>query len=315
MYDWNDLRIFLAIARTGSALAAAKELNLNQTTVTRRIDALEHALGTCLFLRGARGSDLTKHGHGLLRHAEAMEAVALRLDGEANRLKRDLGGEIRITAPEAIMAVFVGPLTLRYRHLHPDIRFDYLSAEQRMDMAKGEADVAFRAGGVLAGDTLISVALPDIYWTAYCSLGYAAQHKVPKGLDDMAGHPAITFAGPIAAMPHLKAFATSVQSCDRVGTSNIVPNMTGMVRAGLGIGLLPCFVGDTQPDMLRCYPPPAMMFTPWWIVVSPEAWALPRVRNFVGYASESLRRLRPALSGEVDQAQARAMLQGFPSSD
>lgn len=308
MYDWNDLRVFLAIARSGSALSAARDLGLNQTTVTRRIDALEHALGASLFVRGARGSDLTEQGQAMMPHAEAVERAALTLNGEADRLRRDHGGEIRITAPEAIMATIVGPLTQHYRRLHPDVRFDYLSAEQRLDLAKGEADVAFRAGGVLEGDTLIGVALPDIFWTAYCSKGYAARHPLPKGLDDMAGHKVIGFAGPIAGMPHLRAFLAAVPDADRVGNSNNVPNMTGLVRAGLGIGLLPCFVGDMQPDLLRCYDPPDGMMTPWWIVVAPEAWVLPRVRNFVGEAADILRRLRPALCGEVDQAQARAML-------
>ena len=315
MFDWNDLRLFLAIARSGSALAAARDLNLNQSTLTRRMDVLEHGLGAALFVRGARGSDLTEFGQSLLPHAEAVERAALGLDGEAGRLLRDHAGEIRITAAEAVMAVFIGPLTLRYRLLHPDIRFDYLSAEHRLDLTKGEADVAFRAGGVLEGDTLISIALPDIFWTAYCSVGYAARQPLPSGLADMAGHPCIGFAGRIAGIPHVKAFMDIVQDADLVGTSNNVPNMTGMARAGLGIGLLPCFVGDMQPDLRRCYPPPPTMMTPWWVVVAPEAWALPRVRDFVGHAAKTLRGLRLALAGEIDQTGARAMLQAFSRSD
>jgi DNA-binding transcriptional LysR family regulator len=220
-----------------------------------------------------------------------------------------------VTAPEAIMAIFIGPLTLRYRRLHPDVRFDYLSAEQRLDMIKGEADVAFRAGGVLEGDSLIGTALPDIFWTAYCATSFAAHQALPAGLDSMAGHPCIGFAGPIAQMPHIKAFTQVLQGCDVVGTSNSVPNMAGMIRAGLGIGLLPCIVGDLQPDLQRCFAPPAKMTTPWWVLVAPEAWALPRVRSFVAYAAEALRRLRPVLAGEYDQATSKAMLQAFAGSD
>ena len=315
MYDWNDLRIFLAIARSGSALAAARELNLNQTTVTRRIDVLEHALGSCLFRRGARGSDLTEQGQALLPHAEAVERAALVLDGEAGRMHRDLGGEIRITAPEGIMAVFVGPLTLAYRKRHPDIRFDYLSAEHRLDLTKGEADVAFRAGDVLEGDTLIRQALPDFAWTAFCSATYAARHGLPAGIEDLAGYPTIGFAGPMTSMAHVKYYMGQVRACDLVGTSNNVPNMTGMIRAGLGIGILPCCIGDTQPDVVRCFPPPVPLTTRWWVVAAPEAWALPRVQGFVRYAVEALRHLRPALAGEVDQATAQAMISAFCTSD
>ncbi len=213
------------------------------------------------------------------------------------------------------MSIFVGPLTLRYRRLNPGIRFDYLSAEQRVDLIRGEADVAFRAGGVLEGDTLIRVALPDISWTAYCAAGYGAGSGMPADLAGLTCHPCIGYAGPIGQIPQIRGFMQALHGCDVVGTSNSVPNMTGMIRAGVGIGLLPCMVGDMQPDLRRCFSPPAAMKTPWWIVVGPEAWALPRVRGFVGYAAETLRQLRPALGGEIDQHAAREMLQDLAGSD
>ena len=309
MFDWNDLRIFLAIARHGSALAAARALNLNQTTVTRRVGALELALGASLFLRGPRGSILTERGEALLPQAEAVERAALALDGDAGRMQRDTGGEIRITAPEALMALFVGPLSLRFRERNPDIRFDYVSAETRLDLAKGDADIAFRAGGVLEGDTLVCQALPDNNWTAYCSTAYASRHGKPFGMEGMAGHKIIAFAGPIAAMPHLRHFMTQVQTCDLVGTSNNVPNMAGMIRAGIGISILPCVVGDMQKDLTRCFAPPAGLWTPWWIVASREANELRRVRDFMSFAADQLRPLRGALNGTLDQDAARALLE------
>jgi DNA-binding transcriptional LysR family regulator len=309
MYDWNDLRIFLAIARTGSALAAARELGLNQTTVTRRIDALEHALGTPLFLRGARGSELTEQGEAIRPHAEAVERAALAVDGAAGRLRRDTGGAIRVTAPEAIMTLFVGPLTLRFREQYANVRFDYVSAENRLDLAQGDADVAFRAGGVLEGDTLVCQALPDIHWTAYCSAAFANRRGKPGDVSAMTGHSAIAYAGAIAAMPHLRTFMGLVRPEDVVGTSNSVPNMLGMIRASVGIGLLPCVVGDMQKDLLRCFPPPADMLTPWWIMASREANELSRVRDFMSFSADQLRRLRGALTGALEQDAARVLLE------
>lgn len=309
MFDWNDLRIFLAIARHGSALAAARELNLNQTTVTRRVGALEHALGASLFLRGARGSILTERGEALLPQAEAVERAALALDGEAGRMQRDTGGEIRITAPEALMALFVGPLSLRFRESHPDIRFDYVSAETRLDLAKGDADIAFRAGGVLEGDTLVCQALPDIHWTVYASGPLAQRRGTPKGVDAMAGFPIVSYSGSITTMQHLRLFMAKVQPCDIVGSSNNVPNMLGMIRAGLGIGVLPCVLGDMQPDLSRCFAPPEGLSTPWWLVASREANELKRVREFMAFSADQMRRMRGALTGTLDQAAARALIQ------
>lgn len=311
MYDWNDIRIFLAIARTGSALAAARELRLNQTTVTRRIDALEHSLGATLFTRGARGSDLTELGQALLPHAQAMEHAALALDGEAGRLHRDQGGEIRVTAPEAIMAIFVGKLTSRFRDRHSNVRFDYVSAEHRLDLAMGEADVAFRAGGVLEGDTLVCQALPDIAWAVYASTAYANRQRLPLQVSDLGGHAYIAYAGPITQMPHLQSFKSLVRDCEVVGTSNNVPNMAGMIRAGLGLGLLPCLVGDVQADLIRCFVPSDVLLTPWWIVASREANNLQRVRDFMAFSADHLRPLRAALSGKLDQSAGRALFENL----
>jgi DNA-binding transcriptional LysR family regulator len=311
MFDWNDLRIFLAIARSGSALAAARELNLNQTTVTRRIDALEHALGTTLFTRGARGSELTEQGEAIRPHAEAVERAALAVDGEAGRLQRDTGGAIRVTAPETIMLTLVGPLTRRFREQRPDVRFDYVSAEHRLDLAQGDADVAFRAGGVLDGDTLVCQALPDIHWTVYCSHAYASRHGTPCSMADLAGHPTVNYADSIAGTEHLKHFVSLVRPQDVAGTSNNVTNMAGMIRAGVGIGILPMMVGDVQRDLVRCFVPPGNVATPWWIVASREANKLRRVRDFMSYAADETRRLRGALDGTMDQDTARAALEAL----
>ncbi len=311
MFDWNDLRIFLAIAHSGSALAAAKELNLNQTTVTRRMDALEHALGVGLFFRDARGSHLTPEAEVLLTHARQVEAAVLRVDGEAGRLKRNISGVIRITAPEVIMAMFVGPLTLRFRRQHPEVRFDYISAEHRLDLAKGEADIAFRAGGVLEGDTLISIGLPDVYWAAYCSHGYAATHAAPNGLAQMAGQRVIGYGPGISQMSVSKIFMAQIDAADIVGTSNSVPNMAGMIKAGLGIGILPCLSGDLFPELQRCFAPLPEMSTAWWIVAAPEAHNLAPVRRFMGFAAEALRSLRPLLQGELDHKAAVAVMAAF----
>lgn len=309
MYDWNDLRIFLAVARSGSALAAARELNLNQTTVTRRMDELEHALGAPLFLRGARGSAITPQGQALLCRAEAVESAALTLDGEATRLRRNFSGEIRITAPEVIMSTFIGPLTLRFRVLHPDIRFDYLSAEHRLDLTKGDADIAFRAGDVLEGDTLIQQALPPILWTLYCSANYEGRHGKPVGLAALEGHHILSYSGQMANLALLKTFMSHVRPVDLAGTSNSVANMAGMVRAGVGVSVLPCIVGDMYKDLSRCFPPPVDFGTPWWIVTAPEAHELPSVREFIAFAAQSLRRLRGAISGQLDQDAARNLIE------
>lgn len=134
-------------------------------------------------------------------------------------------------------------------------------------------------------------ALPDVAWTVLCSAEYARRRGTPDEVLVLTGHAVIAYAGPTAPMAHLQHFMTVVRNGDAVGSSNKRAQHEGMIRAGLGVGLLPCFVDDMELEMVRCFPPPAGISTPRWIVTSAEAWALPRVRSLVGIDAEAMRRL------------------------
>jgi DNA-binding transcriptional LysR family regulator len=131
--------IFLAVAREGSTLASSRLLTMNQTTVSRRIEALEHALGLGLFTRTTRGFALTPQRQALMARIEAVEVAALDVEVEATRLTRDLTGSIRVTGPEAMMTHLISSIMLAYRMLHPEVRFENLSAEHRVSLEKGES--------------------------------------------------------------------------------------------------------------------------------------------------------------------------------
>jgi DNA-binding transcriptional LysR family regulator len=292
MFDWNDLRIFLAVAREGSTLAASRVLGVNQTTVSRRVQALEHGLGLALFDRDTRGHALTPQGAALVVRAEAVEAAASELALEAERLTRDLTGVIRVTAPDAIMTYIVSPIITAYRLQHPEVRFEYLSAEHRLNLERGEADVAFRASERLDGDRLVAQRLPDITWTVYCSEDYAAVHGMPESLDDMDAHSVVAYGGVPAMQPFSIRFMTHVRGDQVVATCNTIPNMAGVLRSGMGVGLLAVFDGDATPGLVQCFPPPPEMDSPWWLVAAPEAYQQLRVRSFMAFAAARIRQTR-----------------------
>jgi DNA-binding transcriptional LysR family regulator len=290
MYEWSDLRIFLAVAREGSTLAAARILNRNQTTVSRRIEVLEHALGLVLFARTTRGFALTPQGQALVQKIEAVEAAAADVEVDATRLTRDLSGSIRVTAAEAIMTHVVSPIILAYRALHPEVRFEGLSAEHRVSLEKGEADIAFRAtGGDLTGDTLISIRLPNVTWGVYCSDDYVQRNGKPVSMEDLKDHAIVAYSGLVATLPFSIIFMSFVRGEQVATTSNSIPNMAGAVRAGLGVGLLPVMVGRATPGLVLCFPPPVETDSPWWLLASPEAYRQPRVRSFLTFAAERIR--------------------------
>ena len=290
MHDWSDLRIFLAVAREGSTLAASRMLNMNQTTVSRRIEALEHALGLALFTRTTRGFALTPQGQALMTRTLAVEVAAIDVETEATRLTRDLSGLIRVTSPEAMMTHSVSPIMLAYRALHPEVRFESLSAEHRMNLEKGEADIAFRAtNGKLTGDTLIAHRLPNVKWGVYCSDGYAGVNGKPSTMADLKEHAIVAYNGVAATLHFSIWFMSFVRGKQVATTCNSIPNMSGALRAGLGVGLLPVMIGMTTPGLALCFPPPAETDSAWWIVAAPEAYQQPRVRSFMSFASERIR--------------------------
>ena len=292
MYEWSDLRIFLAVEREGSTLAAARTLNVNQTTVSRRLQALERGLALRLFERSTRGHALTPQGAALVARAEAVEAAAKEVELEAERLTRDLAGVIRVTAAESIMTHVVSRLITVYRAVHPEVRFESLSAEDRLELERGEADIAFRAGEVQLGDTLIGQRLPDIPWTVYCSESYAATHGRPSGLADLADHTVVAYSGAPSMQPFSIHFMSHVRGEQVVATCNTVSNMTGVLRTGMGVGMLNVFEGDGTPGLVRCFSPLPQMASPWWLVAAPEAYLQPRIRSFTAYAAARIRQDR-----------------------
>lgn len=290
MYEWSDLRIFLAVAREGSTLAASRLLNMNQTTVSRRIEALEHALGLALFARTTRGFALTPQGQALMTRIEAVETTAIDVATEATRLNRDLSGSIRVTSPDAIMTHAISPIMLAYRASHPEVRFESLSAEHQLNLEKGEADIAFRAtNGALVGDTLIAHRLPGVKWGVYCSDAYAKVNGKPATPGDIKAHATVTYSGLAATLSASIWFMSFVQGEQVATTCNAIPNMAGALRAGLGVGLLPVMIGMSTPGLDLCFQPPVETDGAFWIVASPEAYQQPRVQSFMSFAGKRIR--------------------------
>jgi DNA-binding transcriptional LysR family regulator len=298
MFAWDDIRLFLSVARLGSTRAAGAELGLNQTTVARRMEALEHGLRLTLFHRTTRGFALTDQGRDLCETAGAMAQAAECVGKRAEALGRSLTGAIRVTAPEAFFTHIVAPIVAEFRREHPEVMVDWDSSEAFLDLAAGEADVAFRAMITPTDERLHGLKLSDVAWSAYCSRDYAAQHGVPRSLGTLRDHAIVAFTGPIAQRPGDRWFMTHIDTARVEGSSNTVTNVASILRAGVGVGCLPCFHGDSDPTLLRCFAPPPEMMTAVWLLTTPERARVPRIEAFVRLATERVRRHRPLLRGE-----------------
>ena len=144
MFDWNDLRHLLAVAREGSTLAAAKALDVSQPTVQRRLAALEESIGRKLVERHPTGYRLTELGKALLPHAEDVERSVEAFQRQLMSEGEELTGTLRVTCPEGMASRLLAPVIETFREKYPELRVDLIMTDRRLDLAKGEAEVALR---------------------------------------------------------------------------------------------------------------------------------------------------------------------------
>jgi DNA-binding transcriptional LysR family regulator len=292
MLDWADLRHFLAVARTGSTLAAARELGVNQTTCARRISALEEELGFVLFERGREGYRLLDSASSLVSAAERVEAEVKAFLDQAAGDGRRLSGIIKVTTNEPLANIVVARAVSDFRRSFPSVSVELLITDQRLDIARGEADVALRVGAKPTDPVLVARQLGVAGWAAYCSRAYAEQHGRPASIAEIDGHALVSLDIPPADWLLYTDRPDAKVAC----RSNSIPNLNAMLKAGLGVGGLPAIVGDLEPELVRCFAVPAMA-PPVWLVFHERHRNEPHVRAFLDFLTSHVLAKRLLLAG------------------
>lgn len=306
MYDWNDLRHFLAVARTGSTLAAARAMGVNQTTTSRRITALEEALHVRLFDRLQRGYALTEAGREFVPYAERVEAEALVLDRIAIQRQRSLSGVVRVRTNEAFANIVLVPCIGRFAQEHPEIRIEMALGDGPVDLAGGEADVALRGGARPDQPGIVSRKVGDVRWSIYCSRDYAREHGCPGSTAELDGHHLIGVDGVLAGLPGGVWLAAQAPTSVTPTRSNSLTNLLIATKAGLGLGPLPCILGDAEPDLVRCLPPVPELDSDLWLVTREALKDQAHVRTFNAFVAAHIASLRPQFAGVESPAEAPA---------
>jgi DNA-binding transcriptional LysR family regulator len=288
--DWNDLRYLVAVAEHGSTLKAGQALRVSQTTVARRIAALEEASGVHLFDRRTAGYALTTDGEALLDHARAVAAAAQGFIEAAASRSRDANGTVRLTTEEIFANTLLGPMLRELHELHPAIIIDLDTAREIRDLGNGDADIALRSTGKPqpAGTVGRSICIDD--WTLYCSRDYGERHGVPKTVEQLKQH-ALIGGGGGNLWRYYEAWIHELGLEDQVamhhGTST---GLLSAVRSGFGIAVLPCIVADGEPDLIRCLPPRRGHSRVMWLLTHERVRHAPRVRVVIDFLYEQLKR-------------------------
>lgn len=288
MFDWNDMRYFLAVADAGSTLAASHDLRVSQTTVARRISALEQALSLQLFDRQQSGYVLTPAGEALLDQARAMNCVAEGFADSAAGLVRDISGTVRLTTIE-IYAVTLLPDILRdFRAAYPSIVIEVDASDALRDLGSGGAEVALRHNCGPGDAGLVGRRIAANPWTLYCSRGYAAAHGAPRTARELAHHPFIGGGGSYVWPEYsvwLKRYRLEKQVTMHYGS---VTGLLSAIRSGLGLAVLPSFIADRDPELVQCLPPLKSDDSAIWLLTHERLRHTPRVRAVMDYLAQRL---------------------------
>jgi DNA-binding transcriptional LysR family regulator len=302
-WQWDDVRFFLAVARSGSLSAAARSLGVGHVTVGRRIAALETRLGATLLSRTPDGFAITSAGDAVLRQCMAMEDAALDLERIAAGRDSLLTGQVRVTTTEALAYQLVAPAIAGLRQAHPGLEVVLSIGVRSLDIARRDADLAVRFARPAASN-LACRKLGEVGFTLYASEAYLERWGRPLRGHGLAGFDLISFSGaPTATSPF---FLDESLKGARSGLRCDSPHVQlGAAVAGVGIAELACFLGDGAPGLVRVWPdePPARRAV--WLIVHEDMRRSARVRAVLAAIGEAFRRQRAILeAGTLSPRQA-----------
>lgn len=276
-FEWNDVRFFLAVARTGTLTAAAQRLRTDHTTVGRRIKLLEQALRAMLFERHTTGYTLTPQGKLFLGEAEAMESAAISARAAIESADLSLTGTVRIGATDGFGTFFLAPRLGTLRASYPELEVHLFAMPHVFSLSKREADLAIALRQPSEG-RLYASRLTDYELGVYGSAAYLDQRAPVTAMDELPGHPFISYiddriyAKELDYVPRLhKAIRPKLK------ISNPIAQLQATL-SGYGLCVLPCFIADTVPGLVRVLPDQALLTNSFWLITHADQHNLARVR-------------------------------------
>lgn len=296
---WDDFRLVKAIADARSLGGAAEALAVNNSTVFRRLNTLEDQLGVRIFERARTGYLLTSAGEEMVALASRMSESIIEFERRIAGQDVRPSGELRVTTADTMFSDLIAPAFAEFHAKFPDILLDFIIDNRPLNLSRRDADVAIRAA-TDPPETLVGRRVGTIAWSAYASRELLARHKLdPKeGSAFLApGIPWIGMSYPIHTMSPTKWLEDNVPPANVVARVSAVSAIVAGLRAGIGVGVLPCFMGAKDPSLVR------VALTPkadsgLWLLTHPDLKKAARVRAFLDFFGQELARQRKLLEGE-----------------
>jgi DNA-binding transcriptional LysR family regulator len=292
---WDDFRLIKAIADARTLPGAAVLIGVNHSTAFRRLRQIEEALGVTLFERHRAGYALTPAG-------EEMVALASQIDENITAFTRKIAGreiapagELRVTTADSLLIHLLTPLFVRFRRQYPDVGLDVVLANQALNLSKRDADVAIRATDN-PPENLVGRRVATVAWALY---GRADEYPDPEEIDQgsLIDRDWVSLGDNLATIKAVKFVREHVPP-ERVAYKvNTVLGLAEAVEGGLGIGHLPCFIGDARPGLVRLGPPNPEFAADLWLLTHPDLRHSARVRVFLDFMAAEIAKQRRFIEG------------------
>ncbi len=295
--DWDDLRIFLYVARAGSVLAGARAVGLDHSTVSRRIAKLENQLGVRLFERAGRRMRITDVGKSLRATAETMESVMLQRVDMLRSNEIDVSGRVRIGAPEGLGAGYLGGRIGGIANDLPRLEIELVALPQNYSLASREVDIAITLDRPQVGN-VTTRKLTDYRLRLYGAPAYGQRYRWPASVADLAEH---RLCGYITDLLHTKELDylqfDNRQLSPYLKSTSIVAQME-MMAIGDVIGILPCFIASKVPSLLEILSSRVQLNRSYWLSVHDDLRQAARIKAVCDAVYDTVRKDRRLFHGE-----------------
>ena len=300
MMEWDDYRFFLAVARKTSVKQAADQLGVNRSTVLRRITGFEKRLGVRLFERLPNGYFTTPAGDEMLAFAEKMEALSNDVDRHIAGRDKKLSGTIRVSLSGALATYVLMPDLAAFAKTHPDIRLEIQSTYGMPDLARREADVAIHISNDPPED-LVGRRVVKVARAAYIGADFVNAGQEPD-IHSARPDPRHNWIGWSREPSSLQWVEESDFPDLPVTTIITDPYATiKALEAGMGISILPCYLGDSEPGLCRVPSSHLHWLMDLWVLTHKDLRNTARIRKFTGYITNALIRQRDLLEGRCER--------------
>ncbi|MGE4373422.1 MAG: LysR family transcriptional regulator [Xanthobacter sp.] len=325
--NWDDLRVFLAVARMGAISRAARHLGMDHSTISRRISQLEYVLGASLFERQSNGLSLNRLGQDMLERAEAVERNIIGMEEHLTGRDAEIGGVVRIAMMEGIASLYLSRRLLGLTSHYPGLTLEIITSPQHVQVSRREADL-FLSFFQANAKSVTSKKVGEFGLGLFAAPEYLEHHGTPHSLSDLTGHVFVDYVRDLIHIDPVRWLDDVISEPRIAVTSSSMIAQMGCAVGGMGLVLLPYFAVEQETRLLRVLEGVTDVRREIWLTVHNDLRSTGRIKAVERYISELLRADRDYLLGcgpavtrpgatkrPQEQARTRARLAPATSDD